>query len=106
MSEQKIDGYMTDTQGRLVPIEPVSDLDKLRDQTVHGITAGALAMWRQLAAFKKKIGSGPISYIELSYERYGKKPGGKRGMLRSPVLKGSTGLFRRLTRYCILTGAY
>ena len=35
--------YMIDSQGRQVPVEHVSDLDKLRDQTVKSIASKALA---------------------------------------------------------------
>jgi hypothetical protein len=70
---------MTDPQGRLVPVEMVSELDRLRDETVRGITEKAAAMQEQLSAFKKKIREDLLAYIELSFEKYGKKFGGREG---------------------------
>jgi hypothetical protein len=57
----------------------VSEIDKLRDETVRAITAQAAAMQEQLLAFKRKIRNDLLAYIELSFERYGKKFGGKEG---------------------------
>jgi hypothetical protein len=81
MEKQKTapDGYMTDSQGRLVPAGMVSEIDKLRDETVRAITAQAAAMQEQLLAFKRKIRNDLLAYIDLSFERYGKKFGGKEG---------------------------
>jgi hypothetical protein len=73
------EGYMTDSQGRLVPIGMVKELDRLRDETVRGITLQAIKMQEQLAAFKKKIREDLLAYIELSFEKYGKKFGGQEG---------------------------
>lgn len=73
------EGYMRDSQGRLVPVEMVGALDLLRDETVRGITERAVAMQEQLSAFKRGIREELLAYIELSYEKYGKKFGGKEG---------------------------
>ena len=70
---------MTDPQGRLVPVELVSEIDRLRDETVCNITAQAVAMQERLIAFKRKIRDDLLAYIELSFEKYGKKFGGKEG---------------------------
>jgi hypothetical protein len=76
MNEQP---YMTDSQGRQVPLEMVKDIDKLRDQTVRAITEKALAMRDRLAAFKQEMRDELLSYLGLSFERYGKAYGGKKG---------------------------
>jgi hypothetical protein len=70
---------MMDGQGRQVPENLVSDLDKLRDQTVRSVTAKALAMRDGLAAFKKDLREELDAYLTLSAEKYGKKYGGKKG---------------------------
>jgi hypothetical protein len=72
-------GYMQDSQGRLVPVGLVSDLDKLGDQTVRDITEKAIKMQEQLSVFKKKIKADLLAYLTLSFERYGKKWGGQKG---------------------------
>jgi hypothetical protein len=78
---REMDGkeFMTDSRGSLVPVAMVSDLDKLRDQTVRGIAARALEMRDRLTAFKGEMRGDLLSYLALSSERYGKKYGGKKG---------------------------
>lgn len=71
--------YMTDSQGRQVPEDMVSDLDKLRDQTVKGIAGKALAMRDTLAGFKRELRDDLVSFLALSAESYGKTYGGKKG---------------------------
>lgn len=57
----------------------VSELDRLRDETVCGITTQAVDMQEQLLTFKKKIRNDLLDYIELSFEKYRKEFGGKEG---------------------------
>jgi hypothetical protein len=68
-----------DSKGRVVPEVMVSDIDKLRDQTVREIVSKALSMRDLLAEFKAEIRSDLMSYLSLSSEQYGKKYGGKKG---------------------------
>jgi hypothetical protein len=70
---------MTDSQGRQVPVEHVSDLDKLRDQTVRSIAAKALSQRDALAAFKVDLRDELFAFLGLSSEQYGKVYGGKKG---------------------------
>ena len=68
MSEHNdIEGYMTDSLGRLVPLEVVGELDRLRDETVRGIITRSIAMRERLTAFKKEIRDELLAYIELSF---------------------------------------
>ena len=76
MEEQK---YMTDSMGRLVPIEIVSEIDKLRDQTVRGIMKDAFGMRDKLEAFKQEVKENILAFVQLSAEKYGKKWGGSKG---------------------------
>jgi hypothetical protein len=71
--------YMTDSQGRLVPAQLVSELDKLRDQTVAHLVAEALKMKEILQNFKQRIRDDIYTFVELSANRYGKSWGGKKG---------------------------
>jgi hypothetical protein len=84
-----MEGYMTDGQGRQVPVEMVSDIDKLRDQTVREIAKKALETRDKLAAFKRDIREELFSYLSLSAERYGKKYGGKKGNVTLMSYDGS-----------------
>lgn len=81
--------YMTDGQGRQVPMELVSDLDKLRDQTVRSITVQALVMRDRLAAFKAELRAELTAFLELSAEQYGKVHGGKKGNVSLMSYDGS-----------------
>jgi hypothetical protein len=71
--------YMTDSQGRQVPAELVSEIDKLRDQTVRRIAEEVMKMKDVLAAFKGHIRDDIYAFTELSANRYGKSWGGKKG---------------------------
>jgi hypothetical protein len=84
-----MNGYMTDGQGRQVPENMVSDIDKLRDQTVREIAKKALDMRDKLAVFKQAIKDELLSYLSLSAERYGKKYGGKKGNVTLMSYDGS-----------------
>ena len=81
--------YMTDSQGRQVPTEMVSDIDKLRDQTIREIAQKALTMKETLIAFKRQIREELFSYLQLSSERYGKTYGGKKGNISLMSYDGS-----------------
>ena len=78
-TNNSMSGYMQDSQGRLVPIDKVKDIDKLRDQTVREIVDKAKKMQESLAQFKAEIRGDLFSYLSLSFEKYGKKFGGKKG---------------------------
>jgi len=71
--------YMTDSQGRQVPVEHVSDLDKLRDQTVKSIASKALAQRDALSAFKAQLRDELLAFLDLSSGQYGKVYGGRKG---------------------------
>ena len=78
-SEVKEAKFMEDAKGRLVPLELVSDIDKLRDQTVRGILAEALEMRDKIGAFKKRIRESVMAFVDISAEKYGKSWGGAKG---------------------------
>ncbi|QQO10326.1 DUF3164 family protein [Breznakiella homolactica] len=71
--------FMTDSRGRHVPADLVTDLDKLRDQTVRSIAGKALEERDRLAAVKTSLREEVLTYLNLSAEKYGKKYGGKKG---------------------------
>jgi hypothetical protein len=89
MNGKPMDGYMRDSQGRLVPVDMVKDLDKLRDQTVKGIVAKALETRDALAKMKEGIREELTAYLTLSAEKYGKKYGGKKGNITLTSFDGS-----------------
>jgi hypothetical protein len=74
-----MDGYMTDAQGRRVPAEMVSAVDKLRDQTVKTVMERTFAARDALAEFKAKTWEELQAFLTLSAEQHGVAFGGKRG---------------------------
>ena len=85
MSEQK---FMTDSQGRQVPDELVSEIDKLRDQTVRKIADEAMKMKQVLAEFKQRIRDDIYTFVDISASRYGKSWGGKKGNITLTTYDG------------------
>jgi hypothetical protein len=71
--------YMTDSQGRRVPVELVGEIDKLRDQTVRALFDKALRQKEELEAFKRGVREDVRAFVDISAERYGRKWGGAKG---------------------------
>jgi hypothetical protein len=84
-----MNGYMKDSQGRLVPTERVKDIDKLRDQTVRGIVKKAEKLQETIAKGKAEIKDDLIAYLALSFEKYGRKFGGTKGNIEMSSYDGS-----------------
>jgi hypothetical protein len=80
---------MTDSQGRRVPAELVSEIDKLRDQTVRKIAEEAARMKDILAEFKRRIRDDIYAFAEISANRYGKSWGGKKGNITLTTYDGA-----------------
>jgi len=71
--------HMINAQGHLVPIELVSDLDKLKNELVINIAQQAHLINQQLADFKAKTLNDIEAFTSLSADRYNAKIGGKKG---------------------------
>lgn len=71
--------YMNDSQGRMVPVDMVNEIDRLRDSVVRETITRVIAMQAELAECKQRIMEDLKSFIELSYDRFGVKVGGKKG---------------------------
>jgi hypothetical protein len=82
------DQFMTDSQGRQVPVELVKEIDKLRDQTVRRIADEAMKMKGILGDFKKRIRDDIYAFVGLSAEQYGKAWGGKKGNITMTTYDG------------------
>lgn len=72
-------GYRQNTQGHLVPLETIKPIDLARDQLVREIVAHAIALSRQIAAFKAQTFGDIEAFVDLSAEEYGAKIGGSKG---------------------------
>jgi hypothetical protein len=80
--------FMTDSQGRQVPVELVKEIDKLRDQTVRRIADEAMKMKVLLGDFKQRIRDDIYAFVGLSAEQYGKTWGGKKGNITLTTYDG------------------
>ncbi|MFT0211804.1 DUF3164 family protein [Pseudomonas sp. F1_0610] len=73
------EGYKQDAQGRLVPVEQIKEIDKLRDELVTSITTKAQVLQKAMREFKQVAFSEIQQFVELSANEYGTKLGGKKG---------------------------
>lgn len=72
-------GYRQRADGALVPESMVSDIDKLRSQTVETIMEKVKKGHDMLAALKAEIFSDVEVFVATSKEQYGVKTGGAKG---------------------------
>ncbi len=73
------EGYMRDSQGRLVPMEMVKPIDQARDQLVQELVDSALYVQARLREFKKGCLEDIQAFVDLSAEEYDTALGGIRG---------------------------
>jgi len=73
------DGYMTNSQGHLVPISMIKDIDIARHELVTKIVADARALHDAMAKFKEQTFADILAFVQLSGEQYGVQLGGKKG---------------------------
>lgn len=73
------EGYMQDSQGRLVPLDGVKEIDKLRDELVRKLVKTAKETGEILAVFKTTAFSEIQSFCDLSAAEYGRELGGSKG---------------------------
>lgn len=89
----EIDGakFMTDAQGRLVPIDLIKPQHLLEDQTVRKIVGYAQALSAEIGRFRGHTFDDVASFAELLAEKYGARIGGRKG---NTTLNSYDGLFR------------
>ncbi|MFV2947380.1 DUF3164 family protein [Pseudomonas japonica] len=73
------DGYRKDAQGRLIHETMIKPIDQERDRLVLELVSTARGLHAALAAFKAKVFGDVRAFIEMSFEEYGAKVGGKKG---------------------------
>lgn len=73
--------YMQDCQGRLVHIDNVKEIDKIRDGLVRGIVIEARTHRNMMAKFKAVAMSEIDAFVEMSASDYGVSLGGRKGNL-------------------------
>ena len=72
-------GYRQDAQGRLIPESMIKPIDVERDRLVRHLIDRASELNRELADFKAVAFGDVRAFIEMSFEEYGAKLGGKKG---------------------------
>jgi hypothetical protein len=95
------DGYMQDTQGRLVPTEMVKDIDRARDELVRELIAKALPLRRDLATYRQQAMEDIQAFVDLSAERFGQKLGGSKGNVTLLSFDGEYKIMRAIDDYLI-----
>lgn len=71
--------YLTNTQGHLVPLGLVPDIDKDREALINEIFTSAIDLREQMVTFKQAAMGDVHAFVELAAEKYGAKVGGKKG---------------------------
>lgn len=73
------DGYKLDSQGRLVPVALIREIDLMRDELVLRMFALARLQAEELAKLKELMFSEIAAFISLSADQYDVTIGGKKG---------------------------
>lgn len=80
--------YMADGEGRLVPVNLVSEIDKTRDSLVKHILDNAIRLQEEMKKFKDDALSNIQAFVELSAMEYGVHFGGKKGNMNLASFDG------------------
>jgi hypothetical protein len=72
-------GYWKDTNGSLVPVSKIKDIDKLRHKCVTGLAEAAKEASAKLLSFKLCAMQEVADFVEKSLAQYDVKQGGKKG---------------------------
>ncbi len=71
--------WVKDSQGRLVPVAMVKEIDKLRDELVKKVLRRAEEASMVLRRFKEDAFSEIAAFCSLSAQEYGREMGGEKG---------------------------
>ena len=85
------EGYMEDSQGRLVPVAMVKDIDKIRDELVRRMVVKAREVRAMLQVFKAEAFDDIEQFVALSASEYDTEIGGGKGNI---TLMSYDGRFR------------
>lgn len=96
---QKINGYMEDAQGRQVPVDMVSEIDRQRDELVNEIVEKATDLSQILSDFKADVMGDIEAFIQLSGEKYGINVGGKKGNVTLMSFDGRFKVMRSISEH-------
>lgn len=88
MTQQNKD-YWTDPKGRLVPMDMIAPVDRLRDELVRELIAAAQNLKDAMQHFKLQAMGDVQSFVDLSAEQYEVKMGGQKGNITLLAFDGS-----------------
>jgi hypothetical protein len=92
---------MEDSRGALMPVEKVREIDKLRDDLVRGIVAGAISTHQVVSRFKTSAMADIEAFVDLSGERFGVKRGGGKGNVTLTSYNGRYRVVRAIDEYIV-----
>ena len=79
MSHNEDTNVWTNSKGHQVPVELISDMDKIIEQTVRSVHDFGLDLMNQVARFRGHTFDDIYGLVELLHEQYGATRGGKKG---------------------------
>jgi hypothetical protein len=91
------DGYMKDPAGRLVPVEMVREIDKMRDQLVRELVLSARDVNAMLRHYKTAAFTDIAAFVQLSAEQYDAKVGGDKGNVTLFTFDGQYKIVRQVS---------
>lgn len=91
-----MEGYMTDTKGRLVPEGNVREIDKLRDELVKKLAADAKEAAAADAERERRAMASVASFVSLAAQDYGVDMGGRKGNVTLLSYDGSLKVIRAM----------
>lgn len=93
------EGYMRDSQRRLVPVDLVPEIDRERDALVREIAAKALEVSALVAAFKERAFGDIQAFVDLAAEKHDKTLGGIKGNVTLGSYDGEYRIIRAIDEY-------
>jgi hypothetical protein len=93
------DGYMIDTQGRLIPESQIKKIDLERDKLVKDIVAEAKIEAEALAKFKDKTMRKIEVFVARSAKEFKVKMGGKKGNITLLSYDGAYKIIRSVNEF-------
>ncbi|MBU1564250.1 MAG: DUF3164 family protein [Proteobacteria bacterium] len=95
------EGYMADAQGRLVPVEMVKDIDRIRDDLVKKMVDKAREVKALLQVFKTAAFEEIEQFIALSASDYDTELGGNKGNVTLMSFDGRFRVSRAVAEYFV-----
>lgn len=92
-------GYMEDSQGRLVPVENIREIDRERHNLVMEKVTKVRTIQTQLAALKGELLDDVEAFVELSAEKYGTTLGGRKGNVTLLSFDGKYKIVRQMAEH-------